>query len=167
MGYEDFNDLTRRTRFVKILRDKAFNFARNPKNDGYQRGLALMVSTFFDKKHSGGGIKKENISNLELVEELYKLLENQIYGNLYSPFTGNIWGAEIADMQLISKFRNGFCFLLCVTDIFSKYAWVVPLKDKKCITITNAFQKILDESNRKLNKMWVDKGSKFYNRSMK
>ena len=70
-------------------------------------------------------------------------------------------------MQLISKFNKGFWFLLCVIDIYSKYSWVIPLNNKKCITITNAFQKILDESNRKPNKIWVDKGSGFYNRSMK
>ena len=66
-------------------------------------------------------------------------------------------------MQLISKFNKGFRFLLCVIDIFSKYAWVVPLKDKKGITITNAFQKILKESNSKTNKIWVDKGSEICN----
>ena len=68
---------------------------------------------------------------------------------------------------MISKFNKEFRFLLCVIDIYSKYAWVIPLKDKKGITITNAFQKILDESNRKPNKIWVDKGSEFCNRSMK
>ena len=52
-------------------------------------------------------------------------------------------------------------------DIYNKYAWVIPLKDEKVITITNAFQKILDKSNRKPNKIWVGKGSGFYNRSMK
>ena len=51
-------------------------------------------------------------------------------------------------MQLVSKFNEGFRFLLCVIDIFSKYARIIPLKDKKFITITNAFQKILNESNR-------------------
>ena len=75
--------------------------------------------------------------------------------------------ADLADMQLISKFNEAFSFLLCVVDIFCKYAWVVPLKDKKGITITNAFQKILKESNRKTNKIWVDKGSEFYNSSFK
>ena len=70
-------------------------------------------------------------------------------------------------MQLTSNFNKGICFLLCVIDIFSKYAWVIPLKHRKAITITNAFQKILDESNLKPNKIWVDKGSEFYNRSMK
>ena len=70
-------------------------------------------------------------------------------------------------MQVIGKFNKGFRFLLCVIDIFSKYAWVVPFKDKKGITITNAFQKILKESNGKTNKIWVDKGSEFYNSSFK
>ena len=70
-------------------------------------------------------------------------------------------------MQLLSKFNKGFRFLLCVIDIFSKYAWVIPLKDKKGISIVSAFQIILKESNRKPNKIWVDKGSEFYNISFK
>ena len=70
-------------------------------------------------------------------------------------------------MQLISKFNKEFRFLLYVIDIYSKYAWVIPLKDKKRITITDAFQKILEESKCKQKKIWVDKGSEFYNRSMK
>ena len=59
----------------------------------------------------------------------------------------NIWGAHIADMQLISKFNKRICFLFCLINIYSKYVWVIPLKDKKGITVINAFQKILDESN--------------------
>ena len=70
-------------------------------------------------------------------------------------------------MQLISKFNKRFRFLLCFILVYSKYAWVILLKDKKGITITNAFQKILDESNFKPNKIWVDKSSEFCNRSMK
>ena len=70
-------------------------------------------------------------------------------------------------MQLISKFNKGFRFLFCVIDIFIKYAWVVPLKDKKGVSIVNAFQKVLDDSDRKPNKVWVDKGSEFYNNSFK
>ena len=66
-------------------------------------------------------------------------------------------------MQLISKFNEGFRFLLHVIDIFSKYAWVIPLKDKKGVSTVNAFQKILDKSARKPSKIWVDKGSEFYN----
>ena len=70
-------------------------------------------------------------------------------------------------MQSISKFNKGFRFLLCVIDIFSKYAWLVPLKDKKGVSIVNAFQKILDDSKRKPNKISVDKESEFYSRSTK
>ena len=86
---------------------------------------------------------------------------------MYSSFKDNIWCVDLADMQLISKYNKGIRYLLCVTDLFSKYAWVVPLKDKKGATITNAFQKILDSSKRKPNKIWVDQGSEFYNNSFK
>ena len=67
-------------------------------------------------------------------------------------------------MQMISKFNKGFRFLLCVIDIYSKYVWVIPLKEKKGVTITNAFQKILNECNRKPNKLLLDKVIEFYNR---
>ena len=78
-------------------------------------------------------------------------------------------------MQLISNFNKGSRFLLYVTDSFNKYAWVVPLKDEKGISIANDFQKILKESNRseakskgrKPNKIWVDKGREFHNNSFK
>ena len=86
---------------------------------------------------------------------------------MYSTFKDNIWGADLADMQLISKFNKGFRFLLCVIDIFSKYARVVLLKDKKGLSIVNAFQKLLKQFNRKPNKIWVGKGSEFYNNSFK
>ena len=70
-------------------------------------------------------------------------------------------------MQSISKFNKVFRFLLFVIDIYSKNLWVIPLKGKKEITITYAFQKIIDESNPKPNKIWADEGSKCCNRSMK
>ena len=159
------------------MRDKAFNIAKNSKYDGYQHGLASMVYNFFVKKSAsladrygpGSGIKNENISNKELAESyINQVLEIQEKkSTLTSLFIDNIWGADLADMQLISKFNKGICFLLCVIDIFSKYAWVIPLKDKNSTTIINAFQKTLDESNRKANKIWLDKDSIFYNRSMK
>ena len=85
---------------------------------------------------------------------------------MYSSFRYNIWGVDLADMQLLSKFNKGFRFLLCAIDIFSKYAWVIPLEDKKDISIANGFQKI-DDSKRKPNKIWVDRGSEFYNNSFK
>ena len=70
-------------------------------------------------------------------------------------------------MQLIRKYNKGIGYILCAIDIFSKYAWVAPLKDKKGTTIVNAFQKNLKDPNRKPNKTWVDKGSEFYNSSFK
>ena len=66
-------------------------------------------------------------------------------------------------MQLLSRYNKGIRFLLCVIDIFSKYAWVVPLKDKKGMSIVKAFQSVLKQSDRKPNKIWVDKDSEFYN----
>ena len=86
---------------------------------------------------------------------------------MYSAFKDNIWAADLADVQLISKFNKGFRFLLCVIDILSKYVWVVPLKDKKGVSIVNAFQKILDDSKRKPSKIWVEKGSEFYDTHFK
>ena len=86
---------------------------------------------------------------------------------MYSSFKDNIWGVNLAEMQLISKYNKGIRYLLCATVLFSKYAFFVPLKDKKGTTIANAFQSILDNSKRKPNKIWVDQGSEFYNTRFK
>ena len=128
-----------------------------------------MVYKFYDKKTSatrankftGSGIKNENLLNKELAQGLYKPIITK-FGKIKvnSPFIENIWGADYADMQKISKF-------ICVIDIYSKYTSVIPLTDKKGIIVTNAFQKVLYESNRKPNKIWTDKDSELYNRSMK
>ena len=75
---------------------------------------------------------------------------------MYSSFKDNIWGADLADMQLISKYNKGIRYLLCAIDLFSKYAFAVPLKDKKGVSIVNAFQKNLSNSKRKPSKIWVD-----------
>ena len=168
MVYGVFKDLKRRTASDKSLREKAFNIAKNPKYDGYQRGLASMVCKLFDKKSAGGSFNILLEFNEQLAKELHKpIIRKFKKRKVYSGFIDNIWGADLADMPLISKFRKGFIYLLCVIDIFSKYACVVPLKDKKGISIVNAFQKILDKSGRKPNKIWVDKGSEFYNNSFK
>ena len=148
MAYEYFKDLARRTATDKVSRDKAFNIAKDPKYDGYQRGLASMFYTFFDKKTADSGIKSMP-QNEQLAEELHKPIIRRFKNSkVYSTFNDNIWGADLADMQLISKFNKGFRFLLCVIDIFSKYPWVVPLKDKKGVSFVNAFQCILKDSNR-------------------
>ena len=130
-----------------------------------------MVYKFFDKKTKGSGVTLANKSipqNKQLAEELHKpIIRKFKRREAYSAFRDNIWATDLADMQLISKFNKGFRFLLCVIDIYSKCAWVVPLKDKKDVSIANAFQSILKKSNRKPNKIWTDKDSEFYNRSMK
>ena len=154
MAYGDFKALNRRTFADKVLHDKAFNITKDPECDGYQSELASLVYNFFDKKTSGSGIKNENIPKKELSEELRKpIIRKFNKRKVHSPFIDNIWGADLADMELISKFNKGFRFLLCVIDIYSKYAWVILLKDKKRIIITSAFQKILKESNREPNKI--------------
>ena len=78
---------------------------------------------------------------------------------MYSSYRKNSRGADLVDMRLISKYNTGVRFLLFVIDIFSKYAYGIPLKDKKCITITSPFQKLFDGSRSKRNKIWVDQGS--------
>ena len=166
MAYGDFKDLAKRTIADKALRDKVFKIASDQIYDGYQRGLASMVYKFFDKKSQGSGV--DNNENIRLADELHKpIIRKFKKRKVYSSFRDNIWGVDLADMQLLSKFNKGFRLLSCVIDIFSKYAWVIPLKDKKGISIVNAFQKILDDSKRKPNKIWVDKGSEFYNNSFK
>ena len=167
MDYGDFKDLAKRTAADKVLRNKAFKIASDQKYDGYQRGLASMVYKFFDKKLQGSRLAN-NKENIQLSDELHKPITRKFKKiKVYSSFKGNIWGVDLAEMQLLSKFNKGFRFLLCVTDIFSKYAWVIPLKDKKGISIVNGFQKIINDSKRKPNKIWVDKGSEFYNTSVK
>ena len=86
---------------------------------------------------------------------------------LYSSFRDDIWGVNLADMQLLSKYDKGIRYLLCAIDLFSKYAFVVPLKDKKGASIVTAFQSILNKSKRKPNKIWIDQGSEFYNTNLK
>ena len=162
MAYGDFKDLARRTASDKILRDKAFNIAKNPKYDGYQRRLASMAYKVVDKKSTGSGANIPLEFNEQLAKELYKpIIRKFKKRKVYSGLKDNIWGADEADIQLISKFDKRFRFLLCVIDIFSKYARVVPLKDKKGVSIVDVFRKILDKSGRKPNKIWVDKGSEF------
>ena len=111
-----------------------------------------MVYKFFDKKtgsfagksSSGGTVKNEIISNKELAEELHKpVIRKFEKRKVHSPFVDNIWGADLADMQFINKFNEGIRFTYVFFDVFSKYTWVISLKDKEGILITNAFQKML------------------------
>ena len=147
-AYSDSQDLTKRTVADKSLRNRAFNIAKDPKYDGYQRGLASMVYKFFDKKSKGSGVvnTKLTLQNQQLAEELHKpIIRKFEKRKVHAAFKDNIWGADLADIQLLSRYNKGIRFLLCVIDIFSKYAWVVPLKDKKGISIVKAFQIILKQ----------------------
>ena len=185
-AYADHKDLINRTEANKDLREKAYDIASNPEYDGYQRGLASMVYKFFDKKsmagptaepsalargsleRTGSGFKKlkntTKPSSSILADELHKpIIRKFNKRKVYSQFKDNIWGVDLVDMQSLSRKNKGIKYLLCAIDLFSKYSLVIPLKDKKGISIVNAFNKIIKQSNRKPNKIWVDQGGEFYN----
>ena len=141
-----------------------------------------MVYKFFDSKVAPLDKKtmsskgNEKHSSLERTKEVNKILAEELHKpvikkfnkrKIFSQFKDNIWGVDLGDMQSLSKKNKGIKYLLCAIDLYSKYAFVVPLKDKKGISIVNAFNKIIKQSNRKRNKTWVDQGGEFYNRVFK
>ena len=118
---------------------KAFAIASNPKYGRYQRRLASMVYKIFDKKSKGAGVKSENKENQQLANELHKpIIRKFKKRKVYPSFKDNTWDVDLADMQLVSKYSKGIRYILCAIDIFSKYPWVVPLKDKKGSTIVSS-----------------------------
>ena len=124
-----------------------------------------MIYKVFDKKSSGTGIVNE--PNYQLANELHKpIIKKFKKRKVYSSFRDNIWGVDLADMQSLSKYNKRIKYLLCAIDLFSKYAWVVPIKDKKGTSIVNAFKNIISKE-RKPKKIWVDQGSEFYNNTFK
>ena len=151
MDYGKTKDLAKRTQSDKVLTDKALKIAMDPKYDGYQRGLASMVQKHFDKKSSGSDITNE--PSYQLANKLHRpIIRTSKKRKVYSSFKDNIWDVDLADMQSLRKCNKGNKYLLCAIDLFSKYAWVVPLKDNG-VSIINAFQKIISEG-RKSNKIW-------------
>ena len=111
----------------------------------------------------GSGLKKlkntTKSSSSILADELHKhVIKKNEKRKVYSQFKDNIWGVDLADMQSLSRKNKGIKFLLCAIDLFNKYAFVIPLKYKKGISIVNACNKII-----KPNKIWVDQGGEFYN----
>ena len=128
-----------------------------------------MVYKFFDKRSALCNKYKgsDNKPNYQLANELHKPIIKKFKKRKgYSFFRDNIWGVDLADMQSLSKYNKGIKYLLCAIDLFGKYAWVIPLKDKKGVSIVNAFKKIISKG-RKPNKIWVNQGSEFYNNSFK
>ena len=118
-------------------------------------------TSFFNKNSSGSGIANE--PNYQLHKPIIQKFKKR---KVYSSFRGNIWGVDLADMQSLSKYNKGNKYLLRAIDLFSKYVWVIPIKDKKGVSIVIEFQKIISKG-RKPNKIWVDQGSEFYNNSFK
>ena len=109
----------------------------------------------------GSGFKKlkntAKPSSSILSDELHKPIINKFNKRkVYSQFKDNIWGVDLADMQSFSRKNKGIKYLLCAIDLYSKYAFVIPLKDKKGISVFNAFNRIIKQSERKPNKIWVD-----------
>ena len=181
-AYADHKEFINRTEADKVLRNKAYDIVSNPKYDVYQRGLASMVYKFFDKKsraepssleRMGSGFKKlknTTKSNYSiLADELHKpIIKKFDKRKVYSQFKDNMWGVDLADMQSLSRKNKGIKYLSCAIDLYSKYAFVIPLKDKKGISVVNAFNKIIKQSNsRKPTKICVDQGSEFYNNVFK
>ena len=135
-AYAKYKDVENRLIADDKLKNSAYDIACNPEYDSYQRGLASTVYKFFNSKVaprnktiSGKGTKEVNTI---LAVELHKpVIKNFNKRKVYSRFKDNIWGVHLADTRLLNKKSKGIKYLLCVIDLFSKYAFVVPLKDKK------------------------------------
>ena len=116
MTYGKFKDLAKTTQSSKVLRERVFKVAKNPKYDGYQRGIASVVYKFFDEKSTVSGIKNDIKQNKQLANEKIQKKKKK----RYSSFRGTIWGVDLADRQVISKYK--IRFLLKAIDLCSKYA---------------------------------------------
>ena len=128
-AYAKYMDRLNRKESDIVLKNKALKTATDPRVNEYQTGLASMVYKFFNERTKGSGINI--LVNSELTEEVHKpIIKNFTRRKVYSSFK-DIWGVDLADMQLISKYNRGTRYLLCVIDLFSRYAWVIPLKNKK------------------------------------
>ena len=140
MASGDFKDFSRGTT-DKILPNKAFDIAKNPKHDEYQHGLALKVYIFFDKK--------KNISNKELAKELQKFIRNKIIRKfkkrkVHSSFIDNIWGADLADMQLISKINVfDFYYLLLIFLLNTHGLFLLNIKNKRYKILVDNYHAVL------------------------
>ena len=117
-----------------------------------------MLYHFFKDKKRGSVVSVDE----QLAEELRKPVTKRFKRRkVYARFKDNIWVADLAEMELLSSKNENVKYLLCVIGVFTKYAWVKPLKDKKGKTVLNYFIEIVNESNYKLNKLWIDQGRNF------
>ena len=121
----------------------------------------MVYKLFYKEKESGLSIKEQ------LAEELHKpVIKKLKRRKVYARYQCNVWAADLAETGPLSSKNKNVKYLLCVIDDFTKYAWVKPLKDEKRKIVLNTFIDIVNESNRKRNKFWVDKGRRFYNKLM-
>ena len=137
-AYAKYKDKLNRKQYDIVLKNKALKIATDARVNGYQTGLASMVYKFFNEITKGSGINNKGnlLVHSQLAEELHKpIIKNFKRRKVYSSFKDNIRGVDLADMQLISKYNKGIRYLLCVIDLFSRYAWVIPLKIKKEIVL--------------------------------
>ena len=152
------------------MNDTAYEIARNRGYDRYQRALAIMVYMFFDKKTGSGAIATSKAGvrcKRKLAQELHKPVTKKFKRRkVCARFTDNFWVADLAEMKSLSSKNKNAKYFLCVINFFTKYAWVTPVKDKKGKTVFNTFIEIVNQSNRKPNKSWVDQGRGFFNKFM-
>ena len=143
--------------------DRALHIAKDTSIDGYQRSLASMIYKFFAKKIQMGQGWKES-----LAEELHKPIRRKFNRRCVKVYSiDDVWGADLVDLKEWKGYNKGYVYLLTVIDVYSKYAWAVPLKDKRGETVMMAFKDIISKSDRKPNNLWVDEGTEFYNKIMK
>ena len=161
-AYSKFKDVPNRHIADKQLIGQALRIANDENIDGYQRALAGMVYNFFNKKiQMGQGFE-------QLADELHKPVKRKFphcHVIVYS--VDDVWGADLVDMREWKNYNKGYVHMLTVIDVMSKYAWAIPLKDKKGDTVKTALEKIITESGRTPDHLWVDEGGEFYNKTMK
>ena len=162
-AYLDSKDLTKWTISIRFWKIKLNEIVINPKYDGCQRGLASIVHRLFDKKTGLGASVNEHHLALELYKPVIKKFKRR---KVYARFKDTIWAADLAEMGSLFSKNGGVKFLLCVMDVFTKYAWVKLLKDRKTKTVLHVFTEIVRQSKWKPNKFSVDQGREFHNNLM-
>ena len=136
-AYSDSKDVAKRIISDKILRDRAYEIARNLAYDEYKKSLASMVYKFFDNKTRS----RANLND-QLAEESHKpVIKKLKRRKVYAIFKDNIWATDLAEMESLSSKNKNVKYLLCVIDVFTKYAWVKTLRDKKGKTVLNVLLK--------------------------
>ena len=143
-------------------------FSSESKTFGEKVAKDLIVKPIIGTKYQLGlgKKKKKNSWKEKLADELYKPIKRKFPRRSVIVFSKDeIWSADLVDMQAFSSFNKGSKYILTAIDVFSKYAWAVPIKDKSAASVTKAFEKII--SDRIPKKLWVDEGKEFYNATFK